>query len=215
MAKKCIECGKKQGWFEISYAGRNAREEGEHTYKERIAELVLPGNPEKDFLCSECASKRKVICSVHGTILDAGFFRNATPTCSKCALERDTKIYKAQQDRLMKITYIKTTQSESFPGFESEHLSVIEASSRMEMTSNDSSLDKCSEDALFKLKEKAMEIGAAGIVNVSSETIKDDVCEWVGGPAGSVIIPRCTIRYSGTAVRFKNAEEVSNEASAP
>lgn len=83
MAEKCMECRKKKGWIAYNYAGMNLRKAGEHTYPSRISEIILPGDPAKDFLCADCANKRKVVCSVHGTLIH-GLDGGSVLTCSMC-----------------------------------------------------------------------------------------------------------------------------------
>jgi len=76
-------CGKKKGFTDRNYAGFNVKEKGKYSFPHRIRDLILPGDPKTQFLCSACANKIKVECKVHGPI--KGFFtRRKSPTCKKC-----------------------------------------------------------------------------------------------------------------------------------
>jgi len=91
VAKNCMECGKKKSWTAHNYAGMNLRNATlEHAYPDRIKEIILPGNSVKDFLCADCANKRKVTCSVHGVVGEK-LWAGGIPTCSQCKLEKDEK----------------------------------------------------------------------------------------------------------------------------
>lgn len=86
MARTCLECGRKEGWFAYNYAGVNLRKAVDHPYPDRIEEIILAGDSGKDFLCADCANKRKVTCSVHGAVgrkLSTGLI----PLCTVCMRE--------------------------------------------------------------------------------------------------------------------------------
>jgi len=88
MSAVCMECGKKRGFFtRHNYAGLNIKkavdESNKHAFPNKYEELVLPGDPKKDFLCSECASKRSVKCNIHG-IVSGKFSKGTPPVCLSC-----------------------------------------------------------------------------------------------------------------------------------
>ena len=89
MAKHCIECGKKKGFFAYNYAGFNVKRYGSHPIEDRVEPLVLPGGKNKDFLCVDCANKRKIVCKKHGQ-LQGRIENGAAPTCQKCATEEES-----------------------------------------------------------------------------------------------------------------------------
>lgn len=95
MAKKCLECGKKKGFFAYNYAGFNVKGSAAHPFQYRIESLVLPGDKRKEFLCVECANKRKVTCKTHGAIHGRIEF-GTVPTCQRCSQEQKAKQKEAE-----------------------------------------------------------------------------------------------------------------------
>jgi len=79
---------------------------------------------------------------------------------------------------------------------------VIEASNTVTITSS-WSRDKCGDEALFKLKEKAFEKGANAIISVSTDTSEEEFIESANNPSETPEVKslRYTIRYIGTAVK--------------
>ncbi len=80
MGKRCIECGKNKRFFAYNYAGfQIGSVSGGH-----IKKIVLPGNKQEDFLCVDCANKRKLVCKKHGEVRGRIRFGHI-PTCKECA----------------------------------------------------------------------------------------------------------------------------------
>ena len=90
MSKICLECGKKKGIFAYNYAGFDVRRVGSHPIVDRIEPLVLPGTKSKDFLCVDCANKRKVVCGKHGEI-QGRIEHGAVPVCQKCTKDAEAR----------------------------------------------------------------------------------------------------------------------------
>lgn len=82
-SKNCIECGKSQTLFAVTYAGIDTK--AKQHFPEHFNDLVLPGDSGRDFLCVDCANKRKPECVVHGKV--AGTFGyGLVPKCESCLL---------------------------------------------------------------------------------------------------------------------------------
>ena len=92
MAKTCIECGKRKWFFAMNYAGLNVRDGAPHAFPSRISDITLPGLKDEDFLCAQCANKRRVVCDVHGTI-EEDFCSGRPPTCWACSEEKEGRIH--------------------------------------------------------------------------------------------------------------------------
>lgn len=97
MKPRCLECGKRQVFFRKNYAGFDVRQAIRNSntfgFPDRYNHLILPGNPQKDFLCVTCANKRTVTCSVHGRISDK-FSVGHPPLCLECQHEdKEQKIH--------------------------------------------------------------------------------------------------------------------------
>lgn len=90
MKKECIECGKAKTFLSLNYAGFDVLKEGKNIYPfvDRIQNIVLPGNRQNDFLCVDCANKRKVKCLKHGEIEGDIFSFGMPPKCKKCDKEK-------------------------------------------------------------------------------------------------------------------------------
>ena len=88
MAKKCIECGRKQGRFfsKHNYAGLDVRQAVENSwihFSRNNTDLKLPGNPKMDYFCATCASRRTVNCKIHGEV-QGKFSKGLPPICHHC-----------------------------------------------------------------------------------------------------------------------------------
>ena len=69
-------------------AGFDVRNKDIHAYKDRVKELVLPGNKKTDFICGDCAGKEFTVeCLQHGEV-SGSWVMGLPPTCQACKKEK-------------------------------------------------------------------------------------------------------------------------------
>ncbi len=168
MAKICMECGQKAGWLSVNYAGLNLKQGGAHIFPDRISEVILPGDKQKDFLCADCANKRRMTCSVHGEI-KGNLFGGNVPKCPGCAQEQAEQERAAEARRQAEIENVKTSTTAAIGGF------AITDTKSFVMAEYEDKLPKCPkadavDQAIRRLKEKAQAKGANAVINLKIAT---------------------------------------------
>jgi hypothetical protein len=87
----CVRCKKEKGWTAYNYAGYVLdRGTESFPFPTRINPTILPGEKDKDFLCSECAGMTPILCKVHGNINYSDFGFGKQPRCKGCDLQLET-----------------------------------------------------------------------------------------------------------------------------